>query len=191
MIDAVVIVWGGELSEITQLTFKSWPWPLIVASEKAPPFGHHLQADTRPEFVGTSRQLALEYAVKRFGAETVLSTDADVLCLDAGSPTFKEKGVQAARLIDVKGRRWYDWAAYDPAAHSTKLLEYTETSERAYISGGAQIISCEVIESVSYSGLAYHQTDDVLYCERVKKGGFSLLPPTHCSPLLLHLDKLP
>lgn len=97
--------------------------------------------------------------------------------------------IQAIRMIDLLGRRWFDWAR---RTHDGAFLQaYSSHAPRTFITGGSQLWSREARAAVSYRNRPYRRGQDAQICEDAEAKGIKLYPPAPDGPLLIHLDRMP
>lgn len=122
----------------------------------------------------------------------VLRTDDDILPVGAAwveSLSFVPGSIRAVRMVDLKERRWFDWAARTYAG--AFVQDYADHQPHTFITGGCQLWSREARAAVSYAGRPYRTGADAQICEDAEAAGIQLLPPTPDGPLLVHLDRKP
>ena len=85
--------------------------------------------------------------------------------------------VAGCRCVTSTGRRWYDWSwasRRDPSC-PPRLLEYSDASPEAYVSGCFMMIQRRVFAKVRFDERRMnHQRDDVDFCHRAHDAGFTL-----------------
>lgn len=97
--------------------------------------------------------------------------------------------IRSVRMIDILGRRWFDWACRTNAGAFVQA--YDTQRPRTFITGGCQLWSREARAAVSYAGRPYRTGADAQICEDAVARGIRLLPPSPNGPLLIHLDRKP
>jgi len=106
-----------------------------------------------------------------------------------------EGTIAAMNLIDLEGRRWFDWAYYehDPAngrwGSHLQALDANPPHPHTYITGGAQIWSPEARKVASYRGKPFGSGDDMQVCWEAVLAGIRLMPPNLSLPTAIHLDR--
>jgi hypothetical protein len=98
------------------------------------------------------------------------------------------RSIAAVKLIDVVGKRHYDWATWS-AEKGSWPQPYDMHASNTYITGGAQLISPEVRSVVSYRNRPFRSAGDVHYCLEAAAAGFDLIPPNEHTPIMIHLDR--
>lgn len=140
-----------------------------------------------PKDHGSALQQLLEVSTTEY---TLISAD-DILPIENDFvqriPRNSGKTISSIQLLSVTGDRWYDWAIHKNGL--SYLQDYEDHEPGTYISGGAQLISKEVIKSSSYADLGFHAPSDVHYCKRAIEAGATLYPPKFDGPTLIHLDR--
>lgn len=101
----------------------------------------------------------------------------------------------AMRMLDVEGRRWFDWAYYEHDPTNNKWGSYLQDPEanpphpHTYITGGAQVWSPEARKVASYRGKPFGSGDDMQVCWEAALAGIKLVPPAPSAPLVIHLER--
>ncbi len=138
-------------------------------------------------------QIAAAFDALNESCDFVLRTDDDIMPLGLGgwveSLPANPGTIQAVRMIDLRGRRWFDWARRTNAG--AFLQDYTAHGPRTFITGGCQLWSREARAAVSYRGRPYRTGADAQICENAEAAGIQLLPPDPDGPVLVHLDRKP
>lgn len=141
--------------------------------------------DTSPAFHGDAMQTALDHVASPY----VINAADDILPVGTGwmnQLPRNPKSITAIRLLNTRGRRFYDWAL---SPHKKgEVQPYTENHPRTYITAGAQLISSEVRKAISYRSRPFVRGQDVSYCFDAVKAGFRLIAPQENSPTMIHLD---
>ena len=85
--------------------------------------------------------------------------------------------IAGCRCVTPAGRRWYDWtwaSRHDPAC-PPRLLDYSDTSPNAYVSGCFMMVQRHVFDAVRFDERRMnHQRDDVDFCHRAVDAGYTL-----------------
>jgi hypothetical protein len=153
-----------------------------------PPFLHLLELPDGPAFQGDLVAAAFD----ALDADWTLRVDDDVLPVGPGwieSLPLTPGSLRAVRMIDLLGRRWFDWACRtDEGAF---LQDYSEHRPRTFITGSCQLWSREARAAASYRGRPYRTGADAQICEDAEAAGILLLPPEIYGPTLVHLDRRP
>ncbi|HEY5657683.1 MAG TPA: hypothetical protein VIY27_07820 [Myxococcota bacterium] len=147
-----------------------------------------IEMGDRPEDQGD--QIAA--AMNSLDPDFVLIGADDILPVGAAwieSLTFTPGSIRSVRLIDMLGRRWFDWSCRTETG--TYLQGYEQHHPRTFITGGSQLFSREARDAVSYEGRPYRTGADAQICEDAEAAGIQLLPPDPRGPLLVHLDRRP
>lgn len=149
-----------------------------------------------PETFGDSMQEAMA----ELDTEFVLIGADDVLPL-AGAADWDDvgsyEGIEAVRMIQVTGARWFDWARQLEDGQCV-LQPYEEPADpTTYITGNAQVWGPEARRVLSWSG-AWGSGDDIAVCRRARAAGLKLSSPWSArspggepshGPALVHLDQ--
>jgi len=146
-----------------------------------------------PQKQGDQIASAME-ALDAKGIEFVLRCDDDVLPLGDGDDwvgrLILEPGtLRAIAMIDLLGRRWFDWAVR--AKGATYRQPYDQHLPGTFVTGAAQLWSREARRLVSYRGRAFRTGADARVCEEAERAGIKLCPPSSGGPVLVHLDRTP
>jgi hypothetical protein len=98
--------------------------------------------------------------------------------------------IQAIRLIDVEGRRFFDWARWKDGGGLLGLQDYSEPeTPETYITGNAQVWSPEALAAVRWPDGGPGSCDDVRACRLAQAAGIRLLPPAPNGPTAIHLER--
>lgn len=83
-------------------------------------------------------------------------------------PEARRCDLLAVRLENPDGTRYWDWSTFGgPRGHL--LLDYDESDEYVYVTGGASVVKTEIARSVRWdSSLGFYQGEDVEFCRRVQ-----------------------
>ncbi len=126
--------------------------------------------------------------------DSVIFLDDDASFTDGWYESIRDKidlfDITGCRVVTPSGERWYDWnwaSRTDPEC-PTRMTNYEEKSDNAYISGCFMMVKKAVFDSVKFNEeLVNHQRDDVDFCHRSIDAGFSIgmIPE---ATLIHHLD---
>jgi hypothetical protein len=99
------------------------------------------------------------------------------------------KTIQGVRLLDVEGRRYFDWALWEDGRGLRGLQAYdSPENPMTYITGNAQVWSREARELVPWPDGGPRSCDDIRACRQAQALGVSLLAPAMW-PVLIHLER--
>lgn len=154
-----------------------------------------IDMDDAPKTQGD--QIAAAFEALDPHCDFILRTDDDVLPIGphalAGAwlegLELSPGSIRAVRLLDLRGRRWFDWARR--TGEGAFVQPYDQHGPRTYITGACQLWSREAREAVSYRNRPYRTGADAQICEDAEAAGIRLLPPDPDGPTLLHLDRKP
>lgn len=109
---------------------------------------------------------------------------------------LRDGTIAALNLIDMEGRRWFDWAYYEhedsggrPGTRGSYLQDPAEHHSMTYITGGAQVWSPAARRVASYRGKPWGSGDDMQVCWEAAEAGIVLVPPNDRMPTLVHLER--
>jgi len=79
--------------------------------------------------------------------------------------------VLSVRILNPDGTRFWDWATHGgPKGHA--LLDYDETDEHVYITGGLILLKADVADRVKWDdGRGFYQGEDVDFSSRLRSAG--------------------
>ncbi len=82
--------------------------------------------------------------------------------------------VLCVRLLNPDGSRFWDWATFGgPRGHC--LLDYDETDDHVYVTGGLAIMHAAVFAEVPWDDArGFYQAEDVEWSSRVRAAGFRI-----------------
>lgn len=140
--------------------------------------------DPTPEMHGDAIALAFEQVRRPY---VLLQADDMLPVGDWSKPPCVPSAIAAIRVVDMLGRRRYDWGMH--VEGRSYLLAYGQFSQHAYITGAAQLWSPEARQAVTYRGKPFRTHGDVRVCWEALRVGISLVSPRDHTPLCVSLDR--
>ena len=147
-----------------------------------------IETDDGPQQQGDQ----FDAALRALDADFALLSADDIVPVGAAwieTLTLTPGSIRSVRMIDLLGRRWFDWSCRTNAG--TFIQPYDSHRPRTFITGGSQLWSREAREAVNYQGRPYRTGADAQICEDAEAAGITLLPPELHGPVLVHLDRRP
>jgi len=166
-----------EIESIKALALE--PSEIIVAGSVPPGLTDDVIIIDAPELAFAGRLGAMRNrACARAQFDRLIVADDDMYF----HPSFAA-GVHAAgdahdvlcvRLLNPDGTRFWDWATIGgPRGH--RLLDYAETDDHVYITGGLAIMRAHVHDRVPWDeARGFYQGEDVEWSARVRAAGFTI-----------------
>lgn len=165
-----------ELASIRALGLA--PSEIVVVGHVPEGLGDDVRVIQRPDLAFTGRLGAMRNAacaVARY--DTLVVADDDMLFHPEFGDALREGGewdVLCVRLLNPDGTRYWDWATIGgPRGHV--LLDYDDTDDHVYVTGGLAVMRASVHEVVPWDdGRGFYQGEDVEWSSRLRAAGMRI-----------------
>ena len=165
-----------ELASIRALAIS--PIEIIVAGNAPPDLGDDVIVIDRPDLAFAGRLGAMRNAACSAATfDTLVVADDDMHFHPEFAEVLNDAGewdVLCVRLLNPDGTRYWDWATVGgPRGHM--LLDYDDTDDFVYVTGGLAIMRASVHAAVPWDGArGFYQGEDVEWSARLRAAGMRI-----------------
>lgn len=165
-----------ELASIRALALE--PVEIIVVGNVPPGLGEDVRVISRPDLAFAGRLGAMRNVGGRAATyDTLVVADDDMFFHPEFAEALREQGdweVLCVRLLNPDGSRCWDWATIGgPRGHT--LLDYNDTDEYVYITGGLAVMRAFVHDRVPWDDeRGFYQGEDVEWSARLRAAGMRI-----------------